>query len=364
MDRNALAAALEHINWMNELGPQIAQEVNEMARAVQQEQQLLEAAHGPAVRMVLREAQRHWQQLGELDSAQLRAMRDIMASMTHLPDQLTAMQGFYDALEDARSYLDQGSAGFLRYARESLDWFLESVYASPAMRDPAKWLDEAIDELLAEDPKYRQSKLAWILVMFVPRFRYALYQQDSEGDFNGVMQELWEDLLDDPAVRARIRERLEKSGVREELRQFLSGHLDKLEAGEFVYAIIGLYAHIEGFLAEVAVERGLIPDKETILRPDGTPKKRAGVGDLIRVLHDNGQIDDSQERFLTFVLSNQYQANRLRHGMAYDFTQERATALVLVLILVLCLSWGMKPDELLDPETDEEVEDWIDEATG
>jgi hypothetical protein len=172
--------------------------------------------------------------------------------------------------------------------------------------------------------------------MFVPRFRFALYEQDNEGDFDGVMQVLWENLLNNPEVRTRLRERLEKSGVREELRQFLSSHLDKLEAGEFMYAIMGLYAHIEGFLAELAVERGLIPDKEIILRPDGTTKKRGGVGDLIRTLHDNGQIDDSQEKFLTFVLSNSYQANRLRHGTAYEFTQERATALVLVLILVLC----------------------------
>lgn len=347
MNRNALAAAMEHINMLNDLVPRQVREANEMLKAIQYDRELLEAAQGPLAHRAIWEAQREWQQLVELDSAQLRAMRDLMA---HMPDQVSAIQGFYDALEDARSYLDQGSAGFLRYARESLDWFLESVYASPAMRDPAKWLDEAIDELLAEDPEYRQSKLAWILVMFVPRFRYALYQQDSEGDFDGVMQELWEDLLDDPEVRARIRERLERSGVRDELRQFLSSHLDKLEAGELMYAIMGLYAHIEGFLAEVAVERGLIPDKETILRADGTPKKRSGVGDLIRVLHDNGQIDDSQERFLTFVLSNHYQANRLRHGMAYEFTQERATALVLVLILVLCLSLGMGPDELLDGE--------------
>lgn len=361
MNRNALAAAMERINRLNDLVPRQVREASEMMKAIQYDRQLLEAARGPIANMAIRDAQRQWQQMVELDSAQLRAMQDVMASLTHLPSQVSAMQGFFDALQDAQSYLDQGSAGFLRYARESLDSFLESVYASPAdlIRDPARWLDEGIDEFLAEDPEYRQSKLAWILVIFVPRFRLALHEQDREGDFDGVMQVLWEDLLNDPEVRTRLRERLEKSGVREELRQSLSSHLDKLEAGELMYAIMGLYAHIEGFLAELAVERGLIPDTESILRPDGKKVQRRGVRDLIRTLHQNGQIDDSQEKFLSFVLSNSYQANRLRHGILHEFTQERATALVLVLILVLCLSLGMAPTELLDE--DEDTESWIDE---
>lgn len=359
VNRNALAAAMEHIKMLNDLVPPQVREAHEMLRAIQYDRELLEAAQGPLAHRAIREAQRDWQQLVELDSAQLRAMRDMMA---HLPDQVSAMPDFHDALQAARAYLDQGSAGFLRYARESLEGFLESVYASPPMLDPVRWLDEEIDTLLAGDRKYRKSKLAWILVMFVPRFRLALYEQERDGDFDGAMQVLWEDLLDDPEVRARLRDRLEKSGAREELRQLLSRHLDKLEAGELEYAIMGLYSHIEGFLAELAVERGLLPSTETILRPDGSTRDLKGVDEVISILHANGHIDDSQKKFLTFVLSNSYHAHRVRHGKLYGgYTQERATALVLVLILVLCLSWDMPPDRLLDADTDEDVETWINE---
>jgi hypothetical protein len=335
---------------------------SEMARAIHRDRQVLNAALGSAVFQAARETEHRWQQI-ELDSAHLRAMRDLMPSLTHLTEQVSGVQEFLDALQGARTYLKQHSAGFLWHARESLNTFLDSFYKGPMdlLRDPVRWVDEEIDRLLAENPDYRRSRLAWILVMFVPRFRLALYEQDGEGDFDGVMLTLWEDLLDDPEVRARLRERLEKSGIREELRQSLSNHLDKLEGGELMYAIIGLYAHIEGFLAELAVERGLIPDKESVIRPDGTKQQRRGVHDLIKVLHNNGQIDDSQEKFLTFVLSNSYQANRLRHGISFEFTQERAVALVLALILILCLSWDMEPDELLEVDSSSEVEDWIDE---
>lgn len=361
MDRYTLAAIREHMERMRSLVPYF-EEASETARAIHRERQALDASLSPAMFQAFRDAEHRRQQL-ELGSAHLRAMRDLLPSLTHLTEQVSGVQDFLDALQSARAYINQDSTGFLWYARESLNTFLDSFYRGPVdlLRDPAQWMDEEIDRLLAENPAYRKSRLAWILVMFVPRFRLALYEQDGEGDFDGVMQTLWEDLLDDPEVRARLRERLEKSGVREELRQSLSNHLDKLEAGELMYAIIGLYAHIEGFLAEIAVERGLIPDKESIERPDGTKQHRKGVHDLIRVLHNKGHIDDSQEKFLTFVLSNNYQANRLRHGISFEFTQERAVALVLALILILCLSWGMEPNELLAMDSSPEVEDWIED---
>ncbi len=364
MNRNAVIAALEDINRLNNLIPRQVREAQEMMRRLQYDRQLLEAARGPLAHRAVLDAQLRWQQMVELDSAQLRAMRDIMASLHQLPDHVSAVQGFLETLQTAQSYLDQGSAGFLRYARESLDAFFESLYASPAdfiMLDPARWLDEGIEELLADDPKYRKSKLAWILAIFVPRFRLALHEQDQDGDFDGVMQVLWEDLLNDPEVRTRLRERLEKTGVRAELRKSLSSHLDKIEAGELMYAILGLYAHIEGFLAEIAVERNLIPDKESIVNPKGETVPRRGVHELIRALHGKGQIDESQEKFLTFVLSNNYMAHRIRHGNSDEFTQERATALVLVLILVLCLSFSMSPSELLDEDKDEDTEGWMDD---
>jgi hypothetical protein len=359
MDRSALAAVREHFDRMRELTSHF-EERAEIAKILAQDRLLQEEALcASAALQAARDARLHWQQLA-LDTAHLRAMRDLMPWLASFSDQISAVQNFMVAVAGARELLE-GSTGFAWYARESFNAFLKNIY-EPSVelaRSSADWFDEEVERLLAEDPEYRRSKLAWILVIFVPRFRLALYEQDSEGDFDGVMQALWEDFLKDPDVRARLRERLEKSGVREELRQSLSSHLDKFEEGELMYAIWGLYAHIEGFLAEVAVERGLIPDKETILRSDGAKKRRKGVQDLISVLHQNGQIDDSQKKFLTFVLSNNYQANRLRHGISFEFTQERAVALVLALILILCLAWSVEPGELLETEDSEDCERWI-----
>ena len=247
------------------------------------------------------------------------------------------------------------------WARASFESLVSDLYIpgfgglhAPS-QSPSDWIEEQLDLLLLSSPKYTRSKLAWILDIFVPRLRVALYRQEQEGDFDGVMEEFWEALVQDPEVRSQLRERLEKAGIREELRKHLSGHLGKVEEGELTYAILGLYAHIEAFLAELAVQHRLIPHPELILCPNsGKQVNRKGVGDLIEVLRSGEKISHSQHRFLSYVLTNQYDSNRVRHGMSFEFSQARATALVLALVLALCLAWGMEPAELLIPEKGED----------
>lgn len=48
MSRNALAAALQCINRMNDLAPQFLHAIQEITRAIQHERLLLEARRGPA----------------------------------------------------------------------------------------------------------------------------------------------------------------------------------------------------------------------------------------------------------------------------------------------------------------------------
>ncbi|MFY9826128.1 MAG: hypothetical protein WAM82_32480 [Thermoanaerobaculia bacterium] len=250
--------------------------------------------------------------------------------------------------------------GTASWARASFEAFVGDLYApnseglySPSL-PPSDWFEEELELLLLTSPEYTRSKLAWILDIFVPRLRVALYRQEQEGDFDGAMEEFWEAVVQDPEVRSRLRARLKKSGIREELQKHLSGHLGKVEEGDLAYAILGLYAHIEAFLAELAVQHRLIAHPELILSPKGgKPINRRGVGDLIEALQSGGKITYSQHQFLTYVLSNQYNSNRVRHGMSFEFSQARATALVLALILALCLAWGMEPAELLSPEEEE-----------
>jgi hypothetical protein len=258
-----------------------------------------------------------------------------------------------------RSDLEK-ALGTASWARASFEALVSDLYV-PGLGDfysPSQsrsgWLEEQLDLLLLSSPEYIRSKLAWILDIFVPRLRVALYRQEQEGDFDGAMEEFWEALVQDPEVRSQLRERLEKAGIREELRKHLSGHLGKVEEGELAYAILGLYAHVEAFLAELAVQYRLIPHPEFILCPkSGKQMSRRGVGELIGVLRSGGKINDSQHRFLSYVLSNEYNSNRVRHGMSFEFSQARATALVLALVLALCLAWGMEPAELLSPENEE-----------
>ncbi len=289
-----------------------------------------------------------------LEQAHVRAIGGLIPSLDRLANgHLAAVGSFIDSLATSRAVL--GISNFALWTRENFDSFWSDLYrpgGQAPFRDPSEWIEEALDELLTSSPEYTRSKLAWILAIFVPRFRLALYRQDQEGHFEDVMMEFWEEVVQDPQVRTRLRERLEKSGLRKELREFLSRHLDKVEEGEFEYAILGLYSHIEAFLAEIAVQHGLIPNPEIILCPKSgmQPRKRRGVGDLIEVLYREGRLSESQNRFLTFVLSNEYDSNRIRHGLSFDFSQSRATALVLALILALCLAWDMEASELLEPD--------------
>jgi len=50
-----------------------------------------------------------------------------------------------------------------------------------------------------------------------------------------------------------------------------------------------------------------------------------------------------------------------RESTAARIEEDPATALVLALILILCLSWGVEPDQLLETDDPDDAERWIDE---
>ncbi len=287
-----------------------------------------------------------------IDRTHLRAIGVLTPPLHHWAYDGIATNEFMKSLDSARE-LFTGQLGFAWQVRENFNAFLQDLYAPPVGReglwDTSTWIEEELERLLASNPKYQESKLSWLLAIFVPRFRLALYKQDQAGDFDGVMEQLWEELLQDPEIRAKLRERLLNSVVREELRRSLARHLDKVEQGpeELEYAILALYAHIEGFLAEVALERKLIPSLETIVAHDGREKRRSGASDLVEILYREGQICVSQKRFLMHVMTNDYKAHSVRHGALHDFSHARATALVLALVAVLCLAWRMDVPSLL-----------------
>lgn len=281
------------------------------------------------------------------DAAHAKAISNLMPALDRIwAGEIAAVASFTQTLPAALHHLASGFE-FARDVQRAFDAVTQGIYLPPTtVWAPADWIDEQLDLLFA--PEYHRSKLAWILAVFVPRTRLALYEQDRAGDFDQVMQTLWDDFIQDPEIRARLRDRLEKVKIREELRRMLSKHLDMLEEGRLEYVILGLYAHIEGFLTELAFERGFIPHPEKILCPRrGCLVDRKGVHELIVVLRDKGQISESQFRFLEFVLSNHFNSNRVRHGIVLDFSESRAAALVLALVSVLCLARHMEVSELL-----------------